>query len=94
MTLPYATPKYSSRIYQTDITDNQVFLNFRYIEPSKNLKRSIMPSELQIAKNILKGIEGKGFKKIGKTRCKKEDQTKQFLIMPFRNQNKCLDMAH
>ena len=42
-----------------------------------------MPSQLQIAKNILKGIEGKGFEKIGKTSCKNEDQTKQFLIMPF-----------
>ena len=43
-----------------------------------------MPSQLQIAKNILKGIEVKGFEKIGKTSCKNEDQTKQFLIMPFR----------
>lgn len=42
-----------------------------------------MPSQLQIAKNILKGIEVKGFEKIGKTSCKNEDQTKQFLIMPF-----------
>ena len=42
-----------------------------------------MPSELQIAKNILKGIEQRGFKKIDQTICKNEDQTKQFLIMPF-----------
>ena len=42
-----------------------------------------MPSQLQVAKNILKGIEERGFKKIGKTRCKNEDQTKQFLIIPF-----------
>ena len=42
-----------------------------------------MPSQLQIAKNILKGIEEREFIKIGKTRCKNEDQTKQFLIIPF-----------
>ena len=42
-----------------------------------------MPSELQIAKNILKGIEQRGFKKIDQTTCKNEDQTKQFLIIPF-----------
>ena len=34
-----------------------------------------MPSELQIAKNILKGIEQRGFKKIDQTTCKNEDQT-------------------
>jgi len=42
-----------------------------------------MPSELQIAKNILKGIDEKDFIKIGKSRCKNEEQTKQFLIIPF-----------
>lgn len=42
-----------------------------------------MPTVIQIAKNILKGIEGKAFAQIGKTRCKNEDQTKQFLIIPF-----------
>ena len=33
-----------------------------------------MPSELQIAKNILKGIEQRGFKKIDQTTCKNEDK--------------------
>ena len=58
-------------------------MDYGYIELSTSHKHSAMPSELQIAKNILKGIEQRGFKKIGKTRCKNEDQTKQFLIMPF-----------
>ena len=44
-----------------------------------------MPTVIQIAKNISKGIEGKAFAQIGKTRCKNEDQTKQFLIIPFMN---------
>ena len=42
-----------------------------------------MSTELQIAKRIIKGIEEKGFEKIGKSRCKNEEQTKQFLILPF-----------
>jgi hypothetical protein len=42
-----------------------------------------MSKELQIAKRIQKGIEEKGFVKIGKSRCKNEEQTKQFLILPF-----------
>ena len=42
-----------------------------------------MSTELQIAKRILKGIGRKGFVKIGKSRCKNEEQTKQFLIIPF-----------
>lgn len=44
-----------------------------------------MPTVIQIAKNISKGIEGKAIAQIGKTRCKNEDQTKQFLIIPFMN---------
>ena len=44
-----------------------------------------MPSQLQIAKNISKGINEMDFKEIGKSRCKNEDQTKQFLIAPFMN---------
>ena len=42
-----------------------------------------MSTVLQIAKRILKGIDEKGFVKIGKSRCKNEEQTKQFLILPF-----------
>lgn len=42
-----------------------------------------MPSKIQIAKSFSKKIEELNLNKIGKNRCKNEDQTKQFLIVPF-----------
>lgn len=47
------------------------------------MKSHIMSSAIQVAKSFPKKIEEHGFKKIGKSRCKNEEQTKQFLIIPF-----------
>jgi len=44
-----------------------------------------MASIVQIANKISKGIAEYGFIKLGKKECKNEEQTKQFLIIPFMN---------
>jgi len=44
-----------------------------------------MATIVQIANKISKGIAEYGFIKLGKNRCKNEQQTKKFLIEPFMN---------
>lgn len=42
-----------------------------------------MSKKIQLANKLKKSIESINFRKIGESQCKNEEQTKQFLILPF-----------